>query len=549
MKQLNPSIGRLQIASASGSIGGGKYRVFASLGRGGMADVHLGAVQGPKGFNKLVVVKRLRPLLADDPVVVNMFLDEARLAARLNHPNVIHTYEFGEERGSYFIAMEYLDGQSLAAILLAVATAGKVVAPAFWAKIVADALAGLHHAHELRDYDGTPLKVVHRDVSPQNIVITHAGQVKLVDFGIAKAKLNLTETESQIIKGKIAYMAPEQAEGEALDRRADVFAMGIVLWECLAGKRLITGDAQSAMTQLAAMVASPPSKVDPRVPPELDAITLRALERAPAKRFQTAQEMRDALEKYLRSREQAIGEVEIGGLVDALFAHEHEDVKRDIMIHMERLGSERELAVAAPEGDVAAPIAPAKSAPRTTAETLEKLHSHESAGSLRAVRTSSLHRTTERQGGWGARAAAGIAVVGLLVWGVLGVRSGSKGTAGAPAAPLAPSPAAPALVHLVVRASPPDAQIDVDGADVQNPFAGTFARDDVQHRVHAARPGYLPITKLARFDQDDVSLDLTLEKPPEPSSSGASAPKPTPPATSSARPPKTQPKLDDDPWR
>ncbi|HEY2518057.1 MAG TPA: serine/threonine-protein kinase, partial [Polyangiaceae bacterium] len=175
MDELNPSVGRLRIAGASGSIGGGKYRVFASLGRGGMADVQLGAVQGPKGFNKLVVIKRLRPLLADDPAVVNMFLDEARLAARLNHPNVIHTYEFGEERGSYFIAMEYLDGQSLAAILQALRPAGKSAPPALWAKIVADALAGLHHAHELKDYDGTPLNVVHRDVSPQNIVITHDG--------------------------------------------------------------------------------------------------------------------------------------------------------------------------------------------------------------------------------------------------------------------------------------------------------------------------------------------------------------------------------------
>jgi eukaryotic-like serine/threonine-protein kinase len=140
----NPSVGRLRISRAGGSIGAGKYLVFGNLGHGGMADIQLGAAQGPKGFSKLVVVKRLRPLLADDPAVVNMFLDEARLAARLNHPNVIHTYEFGEENGSYFIVMEYLDGQSLDEVLRAVADARKKVAPAVWAGLVAEALAGLH---------------------------------------------------------------------------------------------------------------------------------------------------------------------------------------------------------------------------------------------------------------------------------------------------------------------------------------------------------------------------------------------------------------------
>ena len=548
MKQLNPSIGRLQIASASGSIGGGKYRVFASLGRGGMADVHLGAVQGPKGFNKLVVVKRLRPLLADDPAVVNMFLDEARLAARLNHPNVIHTYEFGEERGTYFIAMEYLDGQSLSAVLHALPGSGKTAPPALWAKIVADALAGLHHAHELRDYDGTPLKVVHRDVSPQNIVITHAGQVKLVDFGIAKAKLNLTETESQIIKGKIAYMAPEQAEGEELDRRADIFAMGIVLWECLAQKRLITGDAQSAMSQLTGMEFPAPSSINKDVPPELDAITLRALQRSPDKRFQTALEMRDALEKFLRSKGEVVGEVEIGALVDSLFSHEHEEVKRDIVMHMERLGSEREMAVAMQEG--ADPIA--SGTRPTSLNDPPKIANHESVPSLRAVRTSAQSGPPDRPGRWGVRAAAGVVVAGLLVWGIVSMGGSSKRAASAGAAAASTSAAAlpaPTVVHVVVHATPADAKIDLDGAEVQNPFVGTFTRDEVEHRVHASHAGYAPLTKLARFDQDDVSLELTLEKPADPVPSTSPATPSTRPPPTAGPSPKKQPKLDDDPWR
>src|SRR5262249_33393736 len=174
-----------QVAPLPGNDPGGfgRYQVFATLGRGGMADVYLAVSRGPMGFNKLVVVKRLRNNLAEEASFLNMFLDEARLAARLSHPNVVHTYEVGEHEGQYFIAMEYLDGQSLHSVLRSLAKSGDALSPSFCARIVADALAGLHHAHELRDYDGSPLNIIHRDVSPHNVFVTYEGQVKLVDFG------------------------------------------------------------------------------------------------------------------------------------------------------------------------------------------------------------------------------------------------------------------------------------------------------------------------------------------------------------------------------
>ncbi len=579
----SPSLGRLNISRAAGSIGAGKYSVFGNLGRGGMADIQLGAAQGAKGFSKLVVVKRLRAVLADDLAVVNMFLDEARLAARLNHPNVIHTYEFGEEAGSYYIVMEYLDGQSLNEVLHAVAASKKPVSPALWARVLADALAGLHYAHELRDYDGTPLHVVHRDVSPQNIVITYDGRIKLVDFGIAKATMNVARTESQVIKGKLAYMAPEQADptdGIALDRRADIFEIWIVIWECLTGKRLITGDARTAMTKIIDMEFDPPSKLDPDVPPELDAITMRALERNLNERFQTAEEMRDALEGYLRAKGNFVGEKEIRALVGGLFATEREDARRQIGEHMPALSASSSHRLRAESGSSAAA--------GSTTGTESAASITESVQSLRAVRTSSArpHETGPKSSARSSIVLGSIAA--LVVVGILALRyevsrdatqsaSRSLGGGSPPVKAGTPALAERALARVTVHARPQDALVSFDGAPVANPFVGTFERDEVEHRLKIVRPGYVSTTKLLRLDREEVTLDVALEPVPEapspsaapskPDSSSTPPSKPGPALSSSARPratsapsvpstsaqpvpsAKPSPRLDDDPWR
>src|SRR5262245_42446668 len=204
-----------------------------------MADVFLAMLAGPagSGFSKLSVVKRLRPNLAEDPDFVAMLMDEARISARLNHANVVQTHEVGVEGESYYLAMEYLDGQPLHRIQRRSALSGKRIAPELEIIILSAVLAGLHHAHELTDYDGTPLNIVHRDVTPSNVFVTYGGHVKVVDFGIAKAAGRACETRQGVVKGKIRYMAPEQAMGLAIDRRADVFAVGILIWEALIGKR------------------------------------------------------------------------------------------------------------------------------------------------------------------------------------------------------------------------------------------------------------------------------------------------------------------------
>src|SRR5689334_22978828 len=273
---------------AAGANSLGKYRLIAELGHGGMAEVYLAVVRGPAGFNKLVVVKQIRPQLAEDPEFLTMFLDEARLAARLNHPNVVQTNEVGQEGRRYFIAMEYLEGQPLNRIVNRTAKEG-LLTPALYVRILIDALNGLHYAHELADFDGTPLMVVHRDMTPHNVFVTYSGQVKVVDFGIAKALGSSSETRTGVLKGKVAYMAPEQAMGEKVDRRADLFSVGVMLWEAATGKRLWKGVPDITILQrlLSGEVPSPRS-IKPEVPEKLEAIIMKALSHQRDDRYENA---------------------------------------------------------------------------------------------------------------------------------------------------------------------------------------------------------------------------------------------------------------------
>ncbi|HSN96790.1 MAG TPA: serine/threonine-protein kinase, partial [Candidatus Nanopelagicales bacterium] len=320
----------------------GKYSLIASLGHGGMADVFLAAAQGPAGFNKLQVIKRLRKAeIGDEHDVVTMFLDEARLAARLNHPNVVQTNEVGEADGEYFIAMEYLDGQPLNRILHRLRAQGRDQDPrneAILLRIIADALAGLHYAHELADYDGTPLNVVHRDASPHNIFVTYEGHTKVVDFGIAKAATRSTHTNTGVLKGKISYMAPEQARCKPLDRRADIFVIGIVLWELLAGRKMWKGMADMEIINMIFGQEIPAlEEVRADLPHELLRIVARALAYDPKDRYATAAEMRADLMAYLDEAESRISAEEIGALLVGLFTDRRAHLQAVIDSQLKRL--------------------------------------------------------------------------------------------------------------------------------------------------------------------------------------------------------------------
>ena len=308
----------------------GKYRLIAELGQGGMADVYLAKVAGPtgSGFTKLAVIKRLRPNLVEDPEFVAMLVDEARISARLNHPNVVQTLEVGFEHEEYYLAMEFLDGQPLHRVQRRAARTGTVLPRELACLVVADVLSGLHHAHELADYDGSPLGVVHRDVNPQNVFLTYDGTVKVVDFGIAKAAGRVAETKHGVVKGKVRYMSPEQALGGTIDRRSDIFAAGLLLWEAATGKRfggemhdldishaLVTGDFDPS-----------PRSVDPTVPAALDAMCRKALSSPTELRYATTGELRDDLEAFL-SESLVSARRRLGALVAGMFVKERADVR------------------------------------------------------------------------------------------------------------------------------------------------------------------------------------------------------------------------------
>lgn len=279
----------------------GKYELIARIGKGGMAQVYLARQRGPANFEKVVVVKTIHPHLAEKKSFIDMLLDEARIAALLKHPCVVDIYDLGLDEDIYFIAMEYLSGEPLLSVLRAGRVENKPLDIHGTSRIIADVADGLHAAHELHDNAGNHLELVHRDVTPGNIVVLYSGQVKIVDFGIAKARGRLTsETDARKLKGKLGYVAPEQIRGQNADRRADIFALGVVMWEALTYRRLFRGT--NPGTVLAAIVKDklhPPSSVRREIPPELDAICLRALARDPDERYPTAQELQSDIETFL----------------------------------------------------------------------------------------------------------------------------------------------------------------------------------------------------------------------------------------------------------
>ena len=279
----------------------GRYHVVGHLASGGMAEILLGKLIGPSGFERPVVIKRILPNLAKEESFRTMFLDEARVVARIQHPNVVHVTELGQEGDELFLVMEYLEGESVLSLLRRAMSRGDGLEPELGAYIVAQACAGLHAAHELTGDDGQPLGLVHRDVSPSNIFVTFRGAVKLLDFGIAKFNERSTDTEAGQLKGKFSYMSPEQCLAGKVDRRSDVFAMGIVLFEVTTGRRLFARDS-SLLTMQAITEGTPPSPkdVDPSYPESLARICQKALQRDPALRYESAAHMRRDLMAALR---------------------------------------------------------------------------------------------------------------------------------------------------------------------------------------------------------------------------------------------------------
>jgi serine/threonine protein kinase len=318
----------------------GHYAIYDQIASGGMATVHLGRVMGPVSFARTVAIKRLHPHLAREPEVVAMFLDEARMAARVRHPNVVQTLDIVTTHGSPFLVMEYVQGESLAGLLATLRANGQRISASIASSIVVGMLQGLHAAHEATGDRGEPLGLVHRDVSPQNVIVGLDGVARLLDFGVAKAAGRLQTTREGQIKGKLAYMAPEILRGGKVTRAADVYSAAVVFWETLTGERLFASDNEGNVIErvLFAEIVPPSVRVTD-VPEALDPIVLRALARDPAQRYATAREMVRAIETAVSVARTS----DIGAWV--------QDMARDALSGRARMVAKIESGLADPECD------------------------------------------------------------------------------------------------------------------------------------------------------------------------------------------------------
>jgi len=302
----------------------GRYELRFELASGSMGSVYLARLDRTAGFERPVALKRIHPHLAEETDCIEMFLNEAEIASRIVHPNVCSVFDFGQADGEYYIAMEYLVAEPLARVYTRVAKVPEQrrspLLPLRMARIIADACEGLHAAHELKDTNGDPLHVVHRDVAPKNLLVTYNGAVQLLDFGLASARQRVHGTSLGDVKGTIAYMAPEQLKAGTIDRRIDTWALGVALWEALAVKRLFRRDTTAdTMFALLYEEIAPPSKFRPQVPNELDEIALKALARDPNERWQTARAMGRALREFLGKQDELIGPAELSDWMAELF--------------------------------------------------------------------------------------------------------------------------------------------------------------------------------------------------------------------------------------
>ncbi len=310
-----------------------RYRLIEKLEAGGMAEVFLGEATSVQGFKKRVAIKRVLPHLSSHKNFIGMFLDEARLGARLSHANIVSVFDIGSSDNSFFIVMEFVDGTNLKKVMetLRVKRQSFPLKDAIY--ISMEACRGLSYAHELRDDDGNPMELVHRDVSPPNILISQRGEVKVTDFGLAKARTQLERTDPGVVKGKFSYLSPEAASGIPVTERADIFALGVCIWEMLAGRRLFLGETDYETVQAVAR-AEVPSLVGehPEVDEEFEAVLMRSLARNPDERFATAREFGDSLAGYLFHRQMKVTSWEIASLVKEALERQKSVPPRPVMI-------------------------------------------------------------------------------------------------------------------------------------------------------------------------------------------------------------------------
>ncbi len=549
--------------SSSGPDQFGQYEILERIASGGMAELYKAKRTGVEGFQKIVAIKKILPHLADDEAFVTMFADEAKLAAQLNHPNIIHIYDLGKiQAGGYFIAMEYVDGRDLKTIQQSGRALG-VPLPVPLAVYVASKVASaLDYAHRRRDAEGHELNIVHRDVSPQNILISYEGDIKLCDFGIAKAASKASKTQSGALKGKIQYMSPEQAWGKPIDRRSDLFSLGVVLHELLTGERLFGGDTDiNVLEKVRSADVAPPSQLNPEVPHNLDTVVLKALAKEPDDRYANASDLLRDLDSVLYSYTPAPGSADVaiylhrlqaeeGAVAEAQAREAAQAVEESEPAARKRKSkgapvSRKTSSVPKPPPPPApppaatapspppAPAPPSREPSRPSAEVFGSLE--KSAEAERASRTPLIALVV----------AAAIALVGFLAWRMMKPSAGGKTTAGSVTPAAALPTAAPTLAAApvaVATAAPPAVDQKAVEAEVQRQLA--IKRKELERTATASKSAPAPAaaqpsaaqaapapqvvepTALPTLPPTAVPIPTAIPTEPPPP---AEAPKPAPP--------------------
>jgi serine/threonine-protein kinase len=508
----------------------GRYEILGFLASGGMAEIFLGCLRGPMGVDRPVVIKRILPHLARQRAFVDMFLDEARIVAGIRHPNVVDVLELGHEHGELFLVMEYLEGESVGGVSRRLGARGETMNPSLAAYVSAQACAGLHAAHELTDSEGKKRDLVHRDVSPQNIFVTYKGAVTVLDFGIATSADRVARTETGVVKGKHEYMSPEQWRGERLDRRSDIFSLGIVLYELSTGRRLFKRPGQMLiMKAICDEPILPPSTLVQAYPEALERVVMRALARRREDRYASCADMRRDLGAVLRDLHAETPEDDLARLMERIFADRIEE-KTEML-----------RGVGAPSG-VSRLVA-------AEADAGFELPSIDTS----ATNTTTVIDTPGRRG-----PPARIALAGVIVCSALGLAYAWRLTH----APV--PPAAPVVEHATVSAPsspPPDGsartvslyvesstgtRVSIDGRDIgPTPLEMRIPLSETPVRLELRKDGYVTLVESV-VPNVDLRLRLPLSpsprvvrpaRPRSPLPSAASGPTPSAsPASTSFRP-------------
>ena len=310
----------------------GKYTLIDRIAVGGMAEIFLARQAGLEGFEKTIVIKRIRPHLGKQSSFVKMFLNEAKLAAQLNHPNIVQIYDLGKIADTYFIAMEYIFGRDMRRVIPKAESMGIPFPMVYALKIVSSVCEGLYYAHQKGDIYGNPLNIVHRDVTPENIFVSFDGTVKVLDFGIAKAANQIEQTRAGEIKGKLSYMSPEQVVGKALDARSDIFSLGVVLYEWITGFKLFTGENEVAILKsISEGKIYAPSYFKADIPEAVEQILMKALDKDREQRYQTAWEMQYDIDQFLSEYEFTPSNIHLSNFLKQLFSDELEEEKKRLL--------------------------------------------------------------------------------------------------------------------------------------------------------------------------------------------------------------------------